>query len=459
MDAGLIVRVLSSIGPRHEPIGSGHDGWRMRRSHGRVAVSLLVAVAACSPVLPTDPGSSSPTPRGSPSGLATPGAATPIPSVTVTPMPSASPTGPTGWQESPDQAAFHGTDLGTGMTSVIWTGSRFLATNILAEPLLFDSVDGRTWHRQPPFETTAWTSGPRLVAAGPEGVVAVGGGNGGPLAFWHSADGLTWSAAPEQPAFRSHDGSFEAINAVTAADAGWVAVGGESYNSTGPALLRAVVLVSTDGLHWTRQPDSPALEHASMNAIARTASGYVAVGAVIGTAASGGTELEPAVWTSPDGATWSKATGPPGYARPPAPERTAFELRDVAVRGDRMVSVGWVASDDTDQEPFPTLAVSWWSDGGAWTPVEVDLVDGGRWLTVDGAPGGFVALAEPGTGCGGGIWGSQDGEAWTCEGNDPVFADAWVMGVAASGDIELLVGYRNIPSGSSTATAWTLALR
>jgi hypothetical protein len=453
MDAGLIARVLASrVGVRPER-GQSLSERRRQRSRGRVAVVLLATVAACSPALPVDPRSSSPAPRGSASGLATP--------PSTTPVPSASLTGAAGWQQSPDQAAFHGTDLGTGMMSVIWTGSRFLATNILAEPLLFDSVDGRTWHRQPPFQTTAWTSGPRLVAAGPGGVVAMGGGNGGPLAVWHSSDGLAWSAAPDQPAFQSHDSSFEAINAMTASDAGWVAVGGESYNSTGPALLRAVVLVSRDGLHWTREPDSPALENASMNAIARISSGYVAVGGVIGTAASGTSGLHPAVWTSPDGATWSTATDPPMYADAPARGSAAFELRGIAVHGDRMVTVGWVTSDDPDpgSMTFPTVAASWWSDGGGWTPVQIDVVDGGRSLKIADVPGGFVALAEPGASCGGGIWHSPDGEAWACEGTDPVFDGSWVMGVAASADVEVLVGYRDIPNGSTTAATWTHALR
>jgi hypothetical protein len=443
------------------------DESRINRVRAAVAGTLLVALAACSPSVPVDGASSSPGPGGSSSGIITPHGTIVVPSAAVTPSPSPSASLPgssspdaVGWQQSPDQPAFHDSAMATGMTSVIWTGSVFLATNILAQPLLFDSVDGRTWDRQPPFQTSGDTSGPRLVAAGPGGVVAVGGGNGGRLSIWHSSDGLTWTAAPDQPAFRSHDGSFEDISGVSASNAGWVAVGGESYNSTGPSLLRAVVLTSPDGLQWTREPDAPALERATMNAIARTASGFVAVGSVIGASASGDAELHPAVWTSPDGRTWSMSTDPPTFAIPGAPAQTAFQLRGVAVQGHRMVTVGWMTSRSPNPEidVVSTSAVAWWSDGGAWTPARVGVFEFGRSVTIADAPGRFVVFTDPNDSCGGGIWGSPDGESWTCDGTDPAFDDASVTGVAASADIEVLVGSTNLPDGSSTAAAWTRPL-
>lgn len=369
---------------------------------------------------------------------------------------SATPTAAYAWQRVPEQAALEG----TGLTSVVWTGARFLATGLPGNPMLLDSVDGLVWHRQPPFATTAWTSGPTLVAAGPGGAVAFGGGYGpGRLAVWHSTDGLTWSAAPDQAAFES-SGPFGGVNAVVSSGDGWLAVGGEFYNSTEPALVRAVVLESPDGLHWTRQPDSAALEHAEINAIARTPSGYVAVGAVVGTSSAGVAELGPAVWTSSDGKAWSVSQKPPAFDQPAGAGRTDVILDGIAALGGRLVVVGEVDRYDADgtSSGAPT-AVAWRSDGGAWTRVVIDPSAHRHPHTLIATAGELIAVTGPESSCATGAMSSADGSAWSCLGTDPAFAGFTITGAAASPELETLVGYTFRPDDTPVGAVWTRARR
>jgi hypothetical protein len=370
--------------------------------------------------------------------------------------PSAAASAIGGWQRSPDQPAFQD----TGLTSVVWTGSRFLATSLGSDLELFDSADGRTWHRQPPFATTGRTSGPALVAAGPQGMVAVGGGNGGPLATWQSADGLTWSAAPDQPAFQMRDGAFESVNAVIATADGWLAVGGEHYHCVPRCLLRAVVLTSSDGLRWTRLADQPALRYADMTALTRGPSGYVAVGTVMIDPKHGEAGLRAAAWTSPDGRDWTISASPvfavpAGWARAGP---TDVELRAIARHGDRLVVLGDVRPTFASDETYtPPLAIAWWSDGHAWTPVRIGpFVEAFQTSIVD-VPDGFLAITGTALDCATGMWASDDGRTWRCSSTDPVFQGFVIRGAAASPEVEALIGYSS--ADPVFGAAWTLALR
>ncbi len=417
---------------------------------GAVVVALLIVAAACGSTTANGPSASSAEP---PASVLVPSA-----SPTVTVGPDAAPSAAPGWQRAPDQAVFRD----TGLTSVIWTGARFLATTLPGgDRALFDSEDGRTWHRQPPFKATAWTDGPTLVAAGPRGLVAIGGGGGGPLAIWHSADGLTWSAAPDQDAFQMRNGAFEGVHAVIASDDGWLAVGGEEYNNAPtPGLLRAVVLTSTDGNRWTRLPDQPALRYADVTAIARASSGYIAVGTVLVDPSRGDSGLRAAAWTSPDGRVWSMVGAAPVFDTPAAwtgNGPTDVVLRGIAAHGDRLVALGDLQPrDGSVAASVPPLAVAWWSDGAAWTPVKVPFSDD-RQISITAIPDGFLAIAGAGPGCVSGLWASADGSSWHCAGTDPVFSGFSVWGAAASPDVEVLVGY-NL-ADPVVAAAWTLALR
>lgn len=178
----------------------------------------------------------------------------------------------TGWKRVPDQPALGGASL----YDVVWTGSRYLALDHEHPEAVFDSDTGLAWHGQPALPNASRWGGPSILGAGPDGSVAIGGGVGGPLAIWHSKDGLAWTSAPDQTSLDARNGTFARVKAVIeAADRldladDWLAVGSERYNNAPtPGLVRAVVCTSPDGAHWRRQPDSSALLHAEMTGIVR----------------------------------------------------------------------------------------------------------------------------------------------------------------------------------------------
>jgi hypothetical protein len=392
-----------------------------------LAASLLLAVA-CSPA---------------PSGSPAPSAGASIP---ASPAPTASPSGagpsPTpaseGWTLVPDRAAFDG----QGLTSVIWTGARFIATGLAGEPTLFDSVDGIRWYRQPAFVGDGWTDGPDLLGAGPGGVVGIGGGAGGPIAVWTSATGLTWTRVAAQDAFAPRRAAFEHVGAVVPRGSGWLAVGGGTYNSVEPVLVGAFALVSDDGLAWTRVEGAASFDRATMEAVARTARGYVAVGETIGRSPSGIPELHPAVWTSPDGLIWSAAPAP-AYEDGSATTRTDATLWGVAEVEGRLAVLGLVRHYGQPGAPYGGVleAVVWWSDGGAWTAAPLGALTDYRTLRLVTLRDGLLVTGARTAACPAAAWTSVGGAAWRCAATGTAF-DGWVVTDAAgSPALDVLVGW------------------
>ena len=371
--------------------------------------------------------------------------------------PSVGPSSRAGWQRTPDEPAFRDSALG----SVIWTGSRFLATAWTGDSLLLDSLDGRAWNRQPPFEITPWSTGPHLVAAGPGRLVAFGGGSNGPLTAWLSSDGLAWTEVPDQDAFHATDGAFQELSAVIASDDGWVAVGREFHNCQPRCPLRAVVLVSDDGRRWTRLAQQPALRDAEMFGIARGPSGLIAVGSVMVDPARGEAGLRAAAWTSSDGRAWTLAP-PSTFAMPARLSLTGptdVVLRAVAARGDRLVILGDARPTfGSDTEYVAPLAIAWWSDGAAWTPVTIGPFYDTAEVKLAVVPAGYLAITGSDADCASALWASADGSAWRCGGTDLDVDRAVVTGAAASPDLEVLVG-RSLTDPDGAAAVWTLALR
>jgi hypothetical protein len=149
------------------------------------------------------------------------------------------------------------------------------------------------------------------------GVVAVGDG------AWFSPDGASWRRVLDPDELGGRLGGQEGqLDAVTPFGRGFVAAG----QAVDPASNQAVAAVwtSPDGTSWTRthdpdlEPATPAIPEGdttpvrgSIHSIAHGATGLVAVGGVFaGTFVNGtlvGPPSEPAVWTSPDGKSWSRA--------------------------------------------------------------------------------------------------------------------------------------------------------
>ena len=293
-----------------------------------------------------------------------------------------------------------------------------------------------------------------VVAEGP-GLVAVGSdASGGDLdaAVWTSSDGLTWSrAAHDEEVFGGEDD--QSMSRVIAGGPGLVAVGSDGTNLRGKN-IDAAVWTSSDGITWSRVPHDDAVFGGDgdqvIKGVAVGGPGFVAVGSE-----TIKFNVDAAVWTSPDGITWSRV---------PHDEAVFGGTKDeamlsVVAGGPGLVSVGsFGKGGDHD-------AIVWTStDGLTWSLVAHDeavfggesmqvmhrVVAGGPGLLVFGLNGPFDAGSAV-------VWFSTDGTTWTrVPHHDDVFggrgAQTIVGGVAAGPGI-VAVGWDG-PFDARDAAAW-----
>lgn len=273
-----------------------------------------------------------------------------------------------------DEAVFGG-DAEQRMHGVIPLGSGFLAvgfdgdasepslTNVdgtevtTARPAVWRSEDGIGWERVPAdavltgeddflWMTDVAARGSTLVAVGvayqytePLAVYRYGDCRDGfppakpveldlDAAVWTSIDGRVWTRVEPPGSVFGGDDAWQRMYAVAPAGPGFVAVGQEGFdfigvdewtplecnNPEGTSHVMdnvAAVWTSPDGETWTRVATTPELEHTSGNwatmfDVVAGGPGVVAVGIDAG-------RTEPAaVWTSPDGSTWQRMHQPPG---------------------------------------------------------------------------------------------------------------------------------------------------
>jgi hypothetical protein len=224
----------------------------------------------------------------------------------------------------------HDDSLRTGeaMNSVVVGGPGLVAVGNEggAAAAVWTSVDGLTWTRVPHDREifgspTALGFGMISVTAGGPGLVAVGAWPEAPrisAKVWTSVDGLTWTRVPDDEA--GFDGVHVPLS-VTAGGPGLVAVG---LGGAG-----AGVFTSVDGFHWVQVPDDEAIFSATygsdsapdsrvyqpppegaglaMNDVIAVGDGLVAVGGpTYNYRGPRDGDLGAAVWTSPDGITWSR---------------------------------------------------------------------------------------------------------------------------------------------------------
>ncbi len=268
------------------------------------------------------------------------------------------------------------------------------------------------------------------ITAAPGRVVAVGSTDGR-AALWSSPDGATWTRGTF-PATKDA-GQQRLVEAVHGA-AGWLAVGGTASHS--------LTLTSADAGAWQvgkRFAGAPA-------AAAAGAASYAVVGAAGGTSAAAWTSADlrtwtrardagkgdldgtgdapkwmsdvtagpngfvavggqtknkaslPALWTSPDGRSWTLS------AAPALPAGTAQgSLTKVVARGGVLVATGVAGA-------YVFAAVS--ADGGrTWQPAALPGAAPGTALTaVTATPRGFVLVGATGSDVV--TWSSADGRAW-----------------------------------------------
>jgi hypothetical protein len=305
-----------------------------------------------------------------------------------------------------------------------------------ALPTIWSRVDTL---QDAPFITAMASRGHSVVAAG-EGI-------------WYSRDAASWTQVVDASALNGNGspgrlGQLGQLKDVIVGGPGFVAVG----EADDPATQRAVAAVwtSTDGRRWVRAP-SPALAPPTppipdgvetpvggyIQSVSDGGPGLVAVGGVFSGAFSGAELVtqpyDPAVWTSPDGAHWSRVdTGSVFGSRSGA--SPLLSLSAITEDGHELV----LAATDRD-----TTSIFESSDGSHWR----------RTASVPGAISqmtesrdGLVAVGSQGAAPGqrGIVWTSTDGVRWRQAAVSASAVIAKYTGVASTGDSIVVVGYRGV---------------
>jgi len=260
------------------------------------------------------------------------------------------------------------------------------------------------------------------VAHGRGGWIAAGEAGSGagqhPVAVT-SADGVSWRPVNGSAAFT---GPGACVTAVAADGNGYAVVGGHMS----PGRVSAAMWSSADLRQWT-QDDNDAggtldgrQQHSTVDAIAATPGGFVAVGAH---------GLGGVIWTSSGGAAqWS-------FLDSTASRIPAGALTVVAASGSRIVTAGYevTAGDDV-----PVVVVS--TDGGRhWNPPVILGTpggQGGRVTALTAAGSGVTAAGQAGpAGAQHTVtWRSRDGLTWSTAAPAASGTSA-VTALAAAGDM------------------------
>jgi hypothetical protein len=260
--------------------------------------------------------------------------------------------GPDGtWRRAPDDPSIQG---GT-MTDIVATPSGWVAVGQHGtEAAAWTSSDGLSWT---PATVEAAGADPdsefgslmQHVAAGPDGLVAIGPGRDieSRPAEWASADGRTWTIVSDPIP------GIGAANDIALMPAGWFVIVGAPADDVGSEEAWS----SADGRTWTPLPGMTGMW---VHAVAPWRGGIVAVGSVSDEDA--GVEA-PAVWVmAPDGG-WERAANVPGSTT-----ARDVSISAVAATADRIIATG----------PSPTGGVGIWisEDGTTWRLVDSPGLEG-----------------------------------------------------------------------------------
>jgi hypothetical protein len=200
-------------------------------------------------------------------------------------------------------------DVTEGGPGLVAVGNVFFDFDVPYQAAIWHSADGTTWSRVPHDEDLFGDALINAVVAGGPGLVAVG--NAGSLdedsaaAVWVSENGITWSRVPHDET-QLGGPMLQDMYDVVVAGPGLVAVGWDNlldWTASGAAWT------SSDGLTWERVPHDPDIfgeGFQGMWSVASGDGGLVAVGLGAGWSGSGGPGQPAAVWTSPDGLTWTR---------------------------------------------------------------------------------------------------------------------------------------------------------
>jgi len=436
---------------------SRHRGWLVGVAGAAVVLVLGLLTFLTRQTTPEAPAVSQPSPSPT---VTTPG---PVPStpIRVDRWTGAGLLGceiPSGWVQvcgpaSFDEAAMYAvTAGGPGLVAVGANGLDYSTREDDATPwdngandaVVWTSPDGLTWTRVPHnvvtfggdggqqmFAVTA--GGPGLVAVGRDGAVADREGH---AAVWTSPDGFTWSRVPHDEAIFGGEGEQRMVS-VTVGGPGLVAVGFDRPAEVGEG--DAAVWTSPDGFTWTRVPHNEAVfggeSRQMMLSVTTGGPGLVAVGTdgdyggrPLGEPEGDESAVDAAVWTSPDGFTWSRVTHDESIFGGPGAQRMA----SVTAGGPGLVAVGSVTGDLTDLHPLQRHhfdAAVWTSpDGFTWSRVPHDdavFSSSNESIPSDaeevmlsvtaGGPGLVAVVLDGVDDCGwdSAVWTSPDGFTWS----------------------------------------------
>ena len=369
---------------------------------------------------------------------------------------------PSGWLQVCDAASFDGTVMyavaagGPGLVAVGANGLEYYTRESHADlggyegeappgagdAVVWTSPDGFTWTRVPHNVATfggdggqqmfgVTVGGPGLVAVGRDGPVADGEGN---AAVWTSPDGFTWSRVPHDEAIFGGQGEQRMVS-VTAGGPGLVAVGFDKPAEQDEG--NAAVWTSPDGFVWSRVPHDEAVfggdSRQIMLSVITGGPGLVAVGtdgySYRGdddrfTEAPDELAADAAVWTSPDGFTWSRVPHDEAIFGGQGEQR----MVSVTAGGPGLVAVGSVTGEHQTGHYQKTDAAVWTSpDGFTWSRVPHDPAvfatssRGNRdWnenmhSVTAGGPGLVAVGSDAGEQCGwdSAVWTSPDGFTWS----------------------------------------------
>jgi len=287
--------------------------------------------------------------------------------------------------------------------------------------------------------------GSTLVAVGTHHSGEADDPSGWDASVWVSSDGINWTRVLNEPSLEV--AGYQAMHSVVAGGPGFVAVGVDNRDADSDA----AVWTSPDGWTWTRVVHDEAIfggpDMQAMSAVASGPLGVVAVGEDV-------PGWRAAVWFSPDGLTWTRVPhdeslfGSPAYP----------VISDVVAVGDRFWAVGSAALSGSD------VAAVWISsDGVTWERVPHDEDAFGiirrRMTAIASFSGGLVAV---GIAAGGRaiVWTSQDGTDWPrisdsdFGGLSPYGGSSAMYGVVALHGGAVAVGRSDGPDGDSQAAVW-----
>jgi hypothetical protein len=427
---------------------------------------------------------------------------------------TADPISPVAWTRIADPDVFGGdgwqrmTDVAVGGDIAVAVG--YDASGGDDDAAVWYSTDGETWTRVLHEEEIFGGAGHqqiRGVVALESGFVAVGfegdasqaegatppldgfAGSEAHAAVWHSDDGVSWTRVPHDEAVFGAD-EIMWMNDVTFGDSMLVAVG-TSYQRVeqlassrwGPIdeildpITRididadAAVWTSVDGLEWSRVDAGDEVFGGDtvwqrMYAVGTGGPGFVAVGQegfdflgvddwtpVLGINPDGDEHVMDnvaAVWTSPDGITWTRVAHQPALVHSGENVPGWASMFDVTATGSGLVAVGrdlWQVRE-TGSEKYSEGAAVWLSDDGMnWRRVAYEVVRDGPDMeaviaTDDGdlvAAGGMLIYITAGA------WASQDGgNTWIQHPYEDTLFDASstssIQGLAMLDDAVIAVG-------------------